>query len=569
MAARQATVLVGMLVMVLLAGCAGTGEPSDPLGASPTLPVASSSTPTSSSSTALPTYVFASGDTLATIASKFGLTVKELLAANPSISDPNKITVGHVLVIPRSTLGTVIRIEGPDYVHPRIDEMPTLVLIADPGLAGEPVEWQLSRSGGATWEPYGNEVIDSAGQAQKQAVDPELTRQLFRARVPASATHPELWTQTVTLEWGGDGPCPARRLSYPPPTAIAADGTTYQLLPGMDQAYNSQWSITGGTAAGTPGPAWTHQLEPCWEPGWEMLVDRDGTAFITVGYEASPAPGAGPTPHELIIAGPEGIRAQMPLQWGLELAPGGIVFGHRTEADEEGPYEPTFRSLTVAALGRDGLPRPGWPFTTTDPSSYPVFGPDGTVYLAQSSESGDRVIALGLDGRVKAGWPYEVPGELESTACGDGCADVPESPGIGPDGSVVITLGTGIYLVRPDGTTEPGWPYLLPEGTSIPNAAPTDTPGGGMFKALLTDDGRIYLPRLDERYADAHHDLMCLLPDGSLCPGWPVRMPFPIDNIWLDEEGALVATLIAGDYTWPQVSLLPDGTIVERETPGD
>jgi len=198
-----------------------------------------------------------------------------------------------------------------------------------------------------------------------------------------------------------------------------------------------------------------------------------------------------------------------------------------------------------------------------------VFGPDGTLYLAQTTASGDRLIALGPDGRVKAGWPYEVPGKLEWTACGDGCANVPESPGIAPDGSVVLTLGPGIYLVRPDGTTKPGWPYLLPEGTSIPEAVPFDTPGGGTFKALLTEDGRIYLPRLDQRYTDAHHDLMCLLLDGSLCQGWPVRMPLPIDNVWLDEEGALVATLIAGGDTWPQVTLLPDGTIVERGTPGD
>ena len=51
--------------------------------------------------------------------------------------------------------------------------------------------------------------------------------------------------------------------------------------------------------------------------------------------------------------------------------------------------------MTVAALGPDGNAKPGWPFTTTDLTSWPVYGPDGTVYLAQTTDAGDRLIALG------------------------------------------------------------------------------------------------------------------------------------------------------------------------------
>ena len=45
-------------------------------------------------------YVVASGDTLAQIARVHGLTVDELLAANPKITDPNRIAVGDEIRIP-------------------------------------------------------------------------------------------------------------------------------------------------------------------------------------------------------------------------------------------------------------------------------------------------------------------------------------------------------------------------------------------------------------------------------------------------------------------------------------
>ena len=42
----------------------------------------------------------AQGDTLWAIAARYGVTVEELLAANPAISNPNRIQVGQKVVIP-------------------------------------------------------------------------------------------------------------------------------------------------------------------------------------------------------------------------------------------------------------------------------------------------------------------------------------------------------------------------------------------------------------------------------------------------------------------------------------
>ena len=45
-------------------------------------------------------YVVAKGDTMSKIAKKYGVTVDEIMAANPQIKNPNKIQIGDEIVIP-------------------------------------------------------------------------------------------------------------------------------------------------------------------------------------------------------------------------------------------------------------------------------------------------------------------------------------------------------------------------------------------------------------------------------------------------------------------------------------
>ena len=52
------------------------------------------------------TYTVQPGDLLSTIAQNFGLTVDQLLAANPEVTDPNVIQVGDELVIPDASADT-------------------------------------------------------------------------------------------------------------------------------------------------------------------------------------------------------------------------------------------------------------------------------------------------------------------------------------------------------------------------------------------------------------------------------------------------------------------------------
>ena len=45
-------------------------------------------------------YVIKQKDTLSKVAKRFGITIEELLAANPEIKNPDKISIGQQIIIP-------------------------------------------------------------------------------------------------------------------------------------------------------------------------------------------------------------------------------------------------------------------------------------------------------------------------------------------------------------------------------------------------------------------------------------------------------------------------------------
>lgn len=104
-------VMAGALAVAsITAACGGDDEPTNaerPEDVTPEVLAESELPPTP---TAVPvviepeelTYTVEAGDLLGAIAQRFGLTLDELLAANPQITDPNTIQVGDVVTIPEA-----------------------------------------------------------------------------------------------------------------------------------------------------------------------------------------------------------------------------------------------------------------------------------------------------------------------------------------------------------------------------------------------------------------------------------------------------------------------------------
>jgi LysM repeat protein len=96
----------------LLKGIGGGGEHASPTPV-PSAPVGATAVP---SPTPVPTpeqvvHVVKSGESLSKIAATYGVTVDDILAANPSITNPNKIAVGDKIVIPQPLPSEIVNAE--------------------------------------------------------------------------------------------------------------------------------------------------------------------------------------------------------------------------------------------------------------------------------------------------------------------------------------------------------------------------------------------------------------------------------------------------------------------------
>jgi spore germination protein len=56
-------------------------------------------------------HTVAAGDTLSKIAAQYGVTVDQILEANPSITNPNQIAIGDQIVIPQPLPSEIVDAE--------------------------------------------------------------------------------------------------------------------------------------------------------------------------------------------------------------------------------------------------------------------------------------------------------------------------------------------------------------------------------------------------------------------------------------------------------------------------
>jgi hypothetical protein len=98
-----AAVAIAALALFMLPALLGIGGGGGSGGASPSAsrPVATAKpSPTVPPAPTPQVYVVKAGDNLGKIAKKYGLTIDQILAANPAIKNPNKISLGQEIVIP-------------------------------------------------------------------------------------------------------------------------------------------------------------------------------------------------------------------------------------------------------------------------------------------------------------------------------------------------------------------------------------------------------------------------------------------------------------------------------------
>jgi len=198
-----------------------------------------------------------------------------------------------------------------------------------------------------------------------------------------------------------------------------------------------------------------------------------------------------------------GLRPGYPIRIdGLASAPAfgpsGRLFVTVEATDASGEVLADSRSK-VAAFAGDGSAARGWPVDVPfdawkrsgDGGAFveqPVTAPDGTVYVyAITRTRGTLAFAIGPGGRPRQGWPYTSSRSLvtpwsgnNSTCLCEPCV-VPDlfidtSPLAGPGGTLllvdqqrgdeIVSGGSRLVAVRPDGKMKPGWPVTLGEKRS-------------------------------------------------------------------------------------------------------
>ena len=98
--------LIGVLALALffLPGILNIGGATPPAGSSPGASSAAgpsvSIAPTVPPAATPSVYTIKKGETLSKIATAHGITIEELLAANPTIKNPNRISEGQQIIIP-------------------------------------------------------------------------------------------------------------------------------------------------------------------------------------------------------------------------------------------------------------------------------------------------------------------------------------------------------------------------------------------------------------------------------------------------------------------------------------
>ena len=297
-------------------------------------------------------------------------------------------------------------------------------------------------------------------------------------------------------------------------------------------------------------------IDGSWGGEPPFVVGRDGTAYAWVNE-----PGETATLAAFDTAG------RMKPGWPFA-APAGSEPVTLTPASDGSVLAGTFDGedgeFVLARLDPDGRMVAGWPFRWSSARRcWPIDqGPDGTIFVGRCTDDPGTLEIAALDptGRVVAGWPVRLADErLESEwwnatirVAGDGTVYALVTSARGP------RPATRLWALSRDGRTRPGWPVTLaasdagleiaPDGRLVVGAYLLPDGPPGSFDCLEADAtviteldarGRTIAgwPRKEKGWATlpivagdgtvyvlAGERVVARRPDGSVRPGWPVRI---------------------------------------------
>ncbi len=250
-----------------------------------------------------------------------------------------------------------------------------------------------------------------------------------------------------------------------PPISLGADGTLYvstwdesvRLLHAIDPA--------GQPRAGWPQPLPGDNQFGC--GGFTLLPDQTLRAW---GYEGEPSVpielGYGPFAQRTVFTALAADGSTLP---GWPFGSTGTGSGALIGAD--GTLYHVSEAGNVWAHGMDGQPKPGWPFALGEEWMSPYLAPDGRLVLLSATGTGE-IVAIGPDGATSPGWPRRLLVGRASPCLYNGDTDCffLVEPVFGPDGTVYLALapiaeglGGSILALGPDGLVPAGWPLQLPD----------------------------------------------------------------------------------------------------------
>ncbi len=475
---RRALALLALALLLALSTCsrpqAATRPPRTPSGGAPATrtaaPAAASATPDPGLADAGPlfaptpppqVYAVQPGDSLSSIARKFGCTVDDLVAAN-GLSDPNLLRVGQELRIPSSAAAT-----GPDRLL-----LPNSEFVYGPAYVNFNTADFCLRQGGylARYEENvggqvltGPEIVDRI--AHHYSVGPRLLLTLLEMESgwvtqanPAywEALHPHLVQMANSLNegyynWRGRG-MPLLRwgdgltTGYAPTLNAATAGLHYYFAQNHDKA---AWETLIGQGPGSFAAAYRALFGDPWQYAVEPLIPAtttcpalslpwpQGEMWFYVGGPHG-GWGNGSAWSAIDVVPDEGyLGCQPAASWATAAAPGLVIYSHEGEVlldlDGDG-HEQTGWVLFHLHVAGEGRAAVGAWLDRGDPIGHPSceggFAEATHLHFARRF-NGEWIAADGPLPLVLSGWQFYSDGSpYDGTAVRDGqqrtaceCAD--------------------------------------------------------------------------------------------------------------------------------------------------